>query len=144
MRRMKVNVGAGRSGAWEERLEAEFEALREECGAPPEAPGFLAGFRARRDAWIDRGAQAAAWRLLALRLAPAGALAAVVLVAMAPGFDTSGTDPAAVAEDPPVTEYPDPFAAGLAEAGVATLALSDDAAAAYELVAALYEPLETP
>lgn len=128
----------GRPEAARERLEAGLVILREECGAPPGAPGFLAGFRARRDAWLGRGAHTAAWRLLALRLAPAAALAAVVLAAAALQFETSPTDPA-VAEEPSAADYPDPFAAGLEEAGVTTVLATDDETA-YELVAALYEP----
>ncbi len=160
---MGIEDRRGRFRASRNRHEAALEELlgelREECGAPPEAPGFLAGFRVRRDTWIERGARTAAWRRLALRLAPAGALATVVLAVMALGLETSGletssTDPAAVAEDSAVTEYqgaeysgaeysdaeyPDPFAAGLEEAGVAPLTPNDDEAA-YELVAVLYEP----
>lgn len=119
-----------------------FDALREECAAPPAAPGFLAGFRARRDAWLERTDQAAPWRLLALRLSPVGALAAGAALVM---MISSGTQPMAqgtVAEAPSTAEYPDPFVAGLEEAGVATVAMSDDDAG-YELLAVLYEPMGT-
>lgn len=141
MRTTSIKDRTGRPEAAEERLETALLMLREECGAPPGASGFLAGFRARRDAWIDRGAHTAAWRLLALRLAPAAALAAVVMAAVALEFETSTTDPAAAAV-PSDADYPDPFAAGLEEAGVATVLAADDEVA-YELVAALYEPAGT-
>ena len=36
------------------QLDALFDELRQECAAPPAAPGFLAGFMARRDAWLER------------------------------------------------------------------------------------------
>lgn len=123
-------------------LDALFDALRQECAAPPAAPGFLAGFRARRDAWLERRDQAAPWRLLALRLSPVGALAAGAALVMTLG---SGTQPMAsetIPEAPVTAEYPDPFGAGLEEAGVATVAMSDDDAG-YELLAVLYEPLGT-
>ena len=126
-----------RPEAMGERLEAALEALREECSVPPAAPGFLARFRARRAAWIDGGTQTAAWRLLALRLAPAGALAALAAIAFAVGFES----PQAEAPAPPVAEYDDPFAAGLEEVGVATVAVADDDG--YEFLAVLYEPLGT-
>ena len=120
------------------RLEASLEALREECSVPPEAPGFLAGFRARR----ERGAQAAAWRILALRLAPVGGLAAiaamVLTVVLAPTPPMAET----AASDPTVLDYEDPLAVGLEEAGVATVAMSSDEPG-YELLAVLYEPLGT-
>ncbi len=125
-----------------EKVDALFEGLREECAAPPAAPGFLAGFRGRRDAWLERQDQAAPWRLLALRLSPVGALAAGAALVMTL---VSGTQPMAretVQESPVTTEYPDPFVAGLEEAGVATVAMSDDAAG-YELLAVLYEPMGT-
>ena len=102
---------------------------------PPPAPGFLAGFRARRDAWMDRGTQTAAWRLLALRLAPAGALAALAAVAFTVGMES----PEPETPEPPVAEYEDPFAASLEDAGVATATLAGDEG--YELLAVLYEPL---
>ena len=120
------------------RLEASLDALREECSVPPEAPGFLAGFRARR----ERGAQAAAWRILALRLAPVGGLAAiaamVLTVVLAPTPPMAET----AASDPTVFDYEDPLAVGLEEAGVATVAMSSDEPG-YELLAVLYEPLGT-
>ncbi len=125
------------------KLDALFDGLREECAAPPSAPGFLAGFRARRDAWLERRDQAAPWRSLALRLSPVGALAAGAALVMTL---TSGAQPMApeTAPEAPVTaEYPDPFVAGLEEAGVATVAVSDGDAG-YELLAVLYEPLGTP
>lgn len=133
-------------------LDSWFEGLRQECAKPPAAPGFLAGFRARRDAesasagsgreWLERADQAAPWRLLALRLAPAGALAAIVAIAMTLGMGISSTAPEAAVEAPDLVEYPDPFAAGMEEAGVASVGMSDDAAG-YELVAVLYDPLGT-
>ena len=64
------------------KLDALFDGLREECAAPPAAHGFLAGFRARREAWLERADQAAPWRLLALRLSPVGALAAGAALVM--------------------------------------------------------------
>ena len=124
------------------RLEASLDALREECSVPPEAPGFLAGFRARRDAWRERGAQAAAWRILALRLAPAGGLAAIAAMVLTVGLDSSPTAPETAASDPTVFDYEDPLAVGLEEAGVATVAMSSDEPG-YELLAVLYEPLGT-
>jgi len=133
-------------------LDSLFEGLRQECAKPPAAPGFLAGFRARRDAesasagsgreGLERADQAAPWRLLALRLAPAGALAAIVAMAMTLGIGVSSTAPEAAAEAPDLVEYPDPFAAGMEEAGVASVEMSDDEAG-YELVAVLYDPLGT-
>ena len=143
-------------------LDSVFERLRQECAKPPAAPGFLAGFRARRNAesasvgsgreesasagsgreGLERADQAAPWRLLALRLAPAGALAAIVAMAMTLGMGTSSTAPEAAVEAPDLVEYPDPFAAGMEEAGVASVGMSDDEAG-YELVAALYDPLGT-
>lgn len=133
-------------------LDSVFERLRQECANPPAAPGFLAGFRARRDAesasagsgreGLERADQAAPWRLLALRLAPAGALAAIVAMVMTLGMGISSTAPEAAVEAPDLVEYPDPFAAGMEEAGVASVGMSDDEAG-YELVAALYDPLGT-
>ncbi|MCE2557591.1 MAG: hypothetical protein J4F98_02955 [Acidobacteria bacterium] len=133
-------------------LDSLFEGLREECARPPAAPGFLAGFRARRDTesasagsgreGLERNDQAAPWRLLALRLAPAGALAAIVAMAMTLGMGNSSTAPEAAVEAPDLVEYPDPFAAGMEEAGVASVGMSDDEAG-YELVAVLYDPLGT-
>ena len=123
-------------------LASVFERLRQECANPPAAPGFLAGFRARRDTWLERNDQAAPWRLLALRLAPAGALAAIVAMAMTLGMGNSSTAPEAAVEAPDLVEYPDPFAAGMEEAGVASVGMSDDEAG-YELVAVLYDPLGT-
>ena len=143
-------------------VDSLFERLRQECAKPPAAPGFLAGFRARRDAesasvgsgreesasagsgreGLERADQAAPWRLLALRLAPAGALAAIVAMAMTLGMGFSSTAPEAAVEAPDLVEYPDPFAAGMEEAGVASVGMSDDEAG-YELVAALYDPLGT-
>lgn len=124
------------------RLGTLFEGLREQCAAPPPAPGFLAGFRTRRDAWLERTDQAATWRLLALRLSPVGALAAGAALVMTL---SSGTQPMAqdtVPEAAVTAEYPDPFVAGLEEAGVATVAMTDDDAG-YELLAVLYEPMGT-
>ena len=143
-------------------LDSLFEGLREECARPPAAPGFLAGFRARRDTesasagsgrevsasagsgreGLERNDQAAPWRLLALRLAPAGALAAIVAMAMTLGMGISSTAPEAAVEAPDLVEYPDPFAAGMEEAGVASVGMSEDEAG-YELVAVLYDPLGT-
>ncbi|GEM_PF-1815113 len=123
-------------------LDALFEGLRQECATPPAAPGFLAGFRARRDTWLERNDQAAPWRLLALRLAPAGALAAIVAMAMTLSMGISSSAPEAAVEAPGLVEYPDPFAAGMEEAGVASVGMSDDEAG-YELVAVLYDPLGT-
>ena len=122
-------------------LDTLFEALREECAAPPVAPGFLAGFRARRDAWLERGLPDAAWRLLALRLAPAGGLAAAAAIVLTVGMGAS-PEPEIDLPDPAVAEYEDPLAAGLEQAGVATVALNDEEAG-YELLAVLYEPLGT-
>lgn len=124
------------------KLDTLFQGLREECAAPPTAPGFLAGFRARRDAWLERTDQAAAWRLLALRLSPVGALAAGAALVMTLGVGTQPTAPEIVPEAPVTAEYPDPFVAGLEEAGVATVAMNDDDAG-YELLAVLYEPMGT-
>lgn len=124
------------------RLETLFEGLREECAAPPSAPGFLAGFRARRDAWLERQDQAAPWRLLALRLSPVGALAAGAALVMTLGSGTQPLAPETVQGDPVTAEYPDPFVAGLEEAGVATVAMNDDDDG-YELLAVLYEPMGT-
>ncbi|MCY3932491.1 MAG: hypothetical protein OXH70_12295 [Acidobacteria bacterium] len=124
------------------KLDALFDALREECAAPPAARGFLAGFRARREAWLKRTDQAAPWRLLALRLSPVGALAAGAALVMTLGGGTQPTAPETVPETPVAAEYPDPFVAGLEEAGVATLAMNDDDAG-YELLAVLYEPMGT-
>lgn len=105
---------------------------------PPAAPGFLAGFRARRDAWNDRGGQMAVWRLLTLRLAPVGAFAALAAMAFTVGM---GAPPAEM-PDAPVAEYEDPFSVGLDDAGVATATMADeDDEAGYELLAVLYEPL---
>ena len=143
-------------------LDSLFEGLREECARPPAAPGFLAGFRARRETesasagsgrevsasagsgreGLERNDQAAPWRLLALRLAPAGALAAIVAMAMTLGMGISSTAPEAAVEAPDLVEYPDPFAAGMEEAGVASVGMSEDEAG-YELVAVLYDPLGT-
>ncbi len=123
-------------------LDALFEGLREECAAPPSAPGFLAAFRARRDTWLEREDQAAPWRLLALRLSPVGALAAGAALVMTLGSGSQPMDPETAPEAPATADYPDPFVAGLEEAGVATVAMSDDDAG-YELLAILYEPLGT-
>lgn len=123
-------------------LDTLFEGLREECAAVPSAPGFLAGFRARRDAWLERTDQAAAWRLLALRLSPVGALAAGAALVMTLSSGTQPMAPETVPEVPVTAEYPDPFVAGLEEAGVATVAMNDDDAG-YELLAVLYEPMGT-
>ncbi|MCY3592220.1 MAG: hypothetical protein OXH32_11400 [Acidobacteria bacterium] len=125
-----------------EKVDPLFEGLREECAAPPAAPGFLAGFRGRRDAWLERQDQAAPWRLLALRLSPVGALAAGAALVMTLVSGTQPMAPETVQEDPVTAEYPDPFVAGLEEAGVATVAMSDDDAG-YELLAVLYEPMGT-
>ncbi len=133
---------AGRPVESGTNLDSLFEGLRQKCARPPAAPGFLAGFRARRDTWLERNDQAAPWRLLALRLAPAGALAAIVAMAMTLGTGISSTAPEAAVEEPDLVEYPDPFAAGLEEAGVATVGISDGEAG-YELVAVLYDPLGT-
>ena len=140
------------AGGWRD-VDALFAELREECAAPPAAPGFLAGFRARRDAWLERADRVAPWRPLALRLAPAGALAAVAALVLTLGSGTprmAPESPAAEAEAaryagpftaaPEAAEYADPFAAGLEEAGVATVATLDDEAG-YELLAVLYEPM---
>ncbi|MXX77300.1 MAG: hypothetical protein F4210_04430 [Holophagales bacterium] len=138
MREEKRSSRPGEAG----KLDALFDALREECAAPPAAPGFLAGFRARRDAWLERQDQAAPWRLLALRLSPVGALAAGAALVMTLN---SGAQPIAsetVPETSATAEYPDPFVAGLEEAGVATVAMNDDDAG-YELLAVLYEPMGT-
>lgn len=124
------------------RLDTLFETLREECAAPPAAPGFVAGFRARRDAWLERTGQAATWRLLALRLSPVGALAAVAALVMTLSSGTQPMAPEAVPEAPVTAEYPDPFVAGLEEAGVAAVAMNDDDDG-YELLAVLYEPMGT-
>ena len=123
-------------------LDTLFEALREECAAPPPAPGFLAGFRARRDAWLERADQAATWRLLALRLSPVGARAAGAALVMTLGSATQPMAPETALAFPVTAEYPDPFVAGLEEAGVATVAMTDDDAG-YELLAVLYEPMGT-
>ncbi len=124
------------------RLDTLFEALREECASPPPAPGFLAGFRAGRDGWLERADQAAVWRLLALRLSPVGALAAgaALVMTLSSGTQPMAPETAPVASD--TAEYADPFVAGLEEAGVATVAVSDDDAG-YELLAVLYEPMGT-
>lgn len=124
------------------RLETLFEGLREECAAPPSAPGFLAGFRARRDAWRERTDHAATWRLLALRLSPVGALAAGAALVMTISSDTRPPAPETVPEAPVTAEYPDPFVAGLEEAGLASVAMNDEDAG-YELLAVLYEPMGT-
>lgn len=124
------------------RLDSLFDALREECAAPPPAPGFVAGFRARRDAWLERTDHAAAWRLLALRLSPVGALAAGAALVMTLSSGSQPMAPETGLEAPVTAEYPDPFVAGLEEAGVATVAVSDDDAG-YELLAVLYEPMGT-
>ncbi len=106
-------------------------------------PGFLAGFRARRDAWQERVTEAASWRWLALRLAPLSAVAAAAaLVLVLPGGRVPPPPPVAGAAAPAVPEVPDPFAAGPEEVGVATLAMSGDAAD-HELLAVLYEPIGT-
>ena len=129
-----------------------FAELREECASPPAAPGFVAGFRARRDAWLERAGRGAPWRPLALRLAPAGALAAVAALVVILGSGTPRMAPETPAASeaaeyagpfataPEAAEYADPFAAGLEEAGVATVATIDDEAG-YELLAVLYEPM---
>lgn len=124
------------------KLDALFDGLREECAAPPPAPGFLAGFRARREAWLERADQAAPWRLLALRLSPVGALAAGAALVMTLGGGAPAMSPETVPEAPVTAEYPDPFVAGLEEAGVASLAMNDGDAG-YELLAVLYEPMGT-
>lgn len=124
------------------KLDTLFGALREECAAPPAAPGFLAAFRARRDAWLERTDQAAPWRLLALRLSPVGALAAAAALVVTFSAGTQPMVPDPVPEAPATAEYPDPFVAGLEEAGVATVAMNDDDAG-YELLAVLYEPMGT-
>lgn len=124
------------------KLDTLFEGLREECAAAPPAPGFLAGFRVRRDAWLERTDQAAAWRLLALRLSPVGALAAAAALVMTLSSGTQPLAPETEPEAPMTAEYPDPFGAGLEEAGVATVAMNDDDAG-YELLAVLYEPMGT-
>ncbi len=121
-------------------VDALLAELREECAAPPAAPGFVAGFRARRDAWLERAGRAAPWRPLALRLAPAGALAAVAALVVTLGSGTPRMAPENPAAAPEAAEYADPFAAGLEEAGVATVATLDDEAG-YELLAVLYEPM---
>ena len=140
-------------------LDSWFEGLRQECAKPPAAPGFLAGFRVRRDTesasagsgreGLERNDQAERWRLLALRLAPAGALAATVAIAITLGAGLSSTEPRfrqpsrkGAVEAPEIVDYPDPFAAGMEEAGVASVGMSDDEAG-YELVAVLYDPLGT-
>ena len=125
------------------KLDALFAGLCEECAAPPRAPGFLAGFRARREAWLERTDQAAPWRLLALRLSPVGALAAGAALVMTLGGGAPAMSPETGPEQSVAAEYPDPFAAGLEEAGVAIAAMTDDDAG-YELVAVLYEPMGTP
>ena len=124
------------------KLDALFDGLREECAAPPAAPGFLAGFRARREAWLERADQAAPWRLLALRLSPVGALAAGAALVMTLGGGAPATSPETVPEAPVTAEYADPFVAGLEEAGVATVAMNADDAG-YELLAVLYDPMGT-
>ena len=124
------------------KLDALFAGLREECAAPPAAPGFLAGFRARREAWLERAEQAAPWRLLALRLSPVGALAAGAALVMTLGGGAPAMSPETGPEAPVTAEYPDPFVAGLEEAGVATVAMNADEAG-YELLAVLYEPMGT-
>lgn len=124
------------------KLDALFDGLREECAAPPPAPGFLAGFRARREAWLERADQAAPWRLLALRLSPVGALAAGAALVMTLGGGAPAMSPETVPEAPAAAEYPDPFVAGLEEAGVATVAMNADDVG-YELLAVLYEPMGT-
>ena len=126
-----------------EAADALFGSLREECGAPPEAPDFLAGFRARREVWLERRDQAAPWRSLALRLAPAGALAAVAALAITLGAGAPTAPEETRAEAPPITEVPDPFTAGLEEAGVVTLAMGEEEAG-FELLAVLYDPTGTP
>lgn len=131
-------------------IDSMFAGLREECAAAPAAPGFLAAFRARRDAWLERADQAAPWRLLALRLSPAGGLAAVAALVVTLGAGAPPTAPEAapeaareaVPEAALAAEYPDPFEAGLEEAGVATVAMNADDAG-YELLAVLYEPVGT-
>ncbi len=139
MREEKRSSRPGEAGG---KLDALFGGLREECAAPPAAPGFLAGFRARREAWLKRAEQAAPWRLLALRLSPVGALAAGAALVMTIGTGAPPVEPEALPELSVAAEYPDPFAAGLEEAGVATAAMTDDDAG-YELVAVLYEPMGT-
>ena len=138
----RFDAAGKRPEAAGERLAGAFEALREECSVPPAAPGFLAGFRARRDTWRELGAQTAAWRILTLRLAPAGGLAAIAAMVLTVGLDSSPTAPETAASDPAVLDYEDPLAAGLEEAGVATMAMSGDEPG-YELLAVLYEPLGT-
>lgn len=139
MREEKRSSRPGEAGG---KLDALFDGLREECAAPPAAPGFLAGFRARREAWLERAGQAAPWRLLALRLSPVGALAAGAALVMTLGGGAPAMSPETVPEVPVTAEYPDPFVAGLEEAGVATLAMNDDDAG-YELLAVLYDPMGT-
>ncbi len=133
-----------RSGRPEEvgKIDALFAALREECAAAPPRPDFLAEFRTRRDVWLTRADQAAPWRPLALRLSPIGALAAGAALVLTLG---SGARPMAretAPEVPETAEYADPLAAGLEEAGVATVAMNDDDAG-YELLAVLYDPMGT-
>ena len=140
---MGEETRSSRPGEAGSRLDAMFEVLREECAAQPSAPGFLAGFRARRDAWLERSDPAAAWRLLALRLSPVGALAAGAALFLTLDAASRPVSPEAPPEALPEVEtaadYPDPFVAGLEEAGVTTLAMTDDDAG-YELLAVLYEP----
>lgn len=129
-------------------LETLFEAFRQECAAPPAAPGFLAGFRGRRDAWLERSVPlgtAAAWRLLALRLAPAGGLMAAAAITLTLGVYSPGIDasPEVDPDDPALAAYEDPLEAGLEQAGVATVAMNGEDPG-YDLLAVLYEPLETP
>lgn len=138
---MREEEKARRPAGTGDGLDTLFEALREECAAPPGAPGFLAGFRARRDAWLERGVPDGAWRLLALRLAPAGGLAAAAAIVLTVGMGTS-PEPEIDLPEPTVAEYEDPLAAGLEQAGVATVAVNDEEAG-YELLAVLYEPLGT-
>ena len=139
MREEKRSSRPGEAGG---KLDALFGGLREECAAAPAAPGFLAGFRARREAWLERADQAAPWRLLALRLSPVGALAAGAALVMTLGGGAPAMSPETVPEAPVTAEYPDPFVAGLEEAGVATVAMNADDAG-YELLAVLYEPMGT-
>ncbi len=135
-----------RDGAGD-RLEAIFKQLREECMHAPADPGFVARFRARRERWRQGAVQGAPWRALALRVLPAGALAAVAALVMTLGAGSRAAEPEPAASVPASmafdTAVDDPFAAVLEETGVASLAMVTDDAG-FELLTVLYEPQGRP
>ncbi len=110
-----------------------------ECAAPPTAPDFLAGFRRRRDEWRQRGVQAAAWRRLALPLAPLGAVAAIVVLALGIGVGGARQRDGVGITEETLAGYRDPLAVGFEEAGARPMVV-DAEEPGFELVAALYLP----